>query len=318
MKINSVFRIALLACMTPAVHNVWCAESAPVLSFTNHARLFLSEPVSPKLARTFGPGWTRLTYIRPDGTTLPILSDESLTVDGGVIFSPPVERALTFDGRYIVLNWTRNGVANDEAGKSTTESRQFCPILDTTTGCVFRDDSGDVCGGKWDAKNDAWHDTLGSGETQSVAKMAKPTAESVWRQYSGSAGGDIKDYLGTALGLDNLKACDPPNAANARYYAKIEAALGPVAQATNSSVSLPNISSSSRQSPNEQQVRVVKPERAWLYAQPSVGSSHQGYLIRGDRVTVIGNADGGWLNVRYERTGKPPIEAWLQGGDVIR
>jgi hypothetical protein len=318
MNIRIAIRIALLICATLAAHDVSCGEGTSAVNFANHARLVLSEPVSPKLVGIFGPGWTRLTYIRPDGTTIPILRDESLTADGGIVFSPPVERSLSSDGRYIVLNWTRNGVTSDEAGRSTVESRQFCPVLDTTTGCVFRNESGDVCGGTWDAKSDAWHDTLGSGEAQSVERMARPRAENVWAQYSGAPGGDIKDYLGTALGLDNLKACDPLNAANARYYAKIEAVLGQMAQRKNSPVPPDDGASPRNLSPDEQQIGIVNAERAWIYAQPSVGSSHRGYLIRGDHVTVIGKADSGWLNVRYVRTNKPPIEAWLQGEYVSR
>ncbi|MFP6557786.1 hypothetical protein WJ542_05535 [Paraburkholderia sp. B3] len=149
-------------------------------------------------------------------------------------------------------------------------------------------------------------------------KLAKPTAQGLWAQYSGSPGSNIKDNLNAALGLTNLKACDPPSATNASYYAKIEAALGPAAEAA--AKPAPSVSGELSQdaTTNEQAVWVVKPDRAWLYAQPSVGSSHRGYLIHGDRVTVIRKGDDGWLQIHYERVGKQPIEAWLQAGDLTR
>jgi hypothetical protein len=53
-----------------------------------------------------------------------------------------------------------------------------------------------------------------------------------------------------------------------------------------------------------------------LYAEPSAGSSHRGYLIRGDRVTVIDADSGEWLHIRYERNGKPAIEAWMKRRDA--
>ena len=120
------------------------------MDFPNHARLVYSAPVSPDLSRTFGPGWTRFTITRPDGSTLPIIPDETLTTDGGVIFSTVDASARSHDGRYVVLDLTRNGVTETEDGKPSVGSREFCPILDTQTGCVARDDTGVVCGGSWD------------------------------------------------------------------------------------------------------------------------------------------------------------------------
>ena len=119
------------------------------MDFPNHARLIYSDPVSPELSRTFGPGWTRLPITRPDGSTLPIIPDEPLTAEGGVIFSTVGATARSHDGRYVVLGITRNGVTETEDGKHTVVSREYCPILDTQTGCVARDYPGAVCGGTW-------------------------------------------------------------------------------------------------------------------------------------------------------------------------
>lgn len=80
------------------------------------------------------------------------MPDETLTADGGVIFSTVDASARSHDGRYVVLDLTRNGVTETEDGKPFVESREFCPILDTQTGCVARDDTGVVCGGSWDDK----------------------------------------------------------------------------------------------------------------------------------------------------------------------
>ncbi|MBI0330803.1 hypothetical protein [Burkholderia plantarii] len=312
MNKHTIARFTAFVCALLSTGSAWCADNSTVLNFANHSQLVFSDPVTPELAKLFGPGWTHLTFISAAGTRSRIVPDEALTTDGGVIFSLPIKHAISADGRYIALNLTRNGVLDaDESGKSTTTSRQSCPILDTATGCVVRDDSGDICGGEWDPTGNGWHDVLGSGKSKLVSDISKPTAKDVWTRFSGSQNHDIKSFIDVALGLDNLKACDPPSATNQRYYSQIEAALSRTDNPT------PSDKTTQQQPPVDgSQPATVKSERAQLFAQPSVGSVHHGYLIRGDHVTIIGTGNGGWLHIRYERAGKPPIEAWLQSADV--
>lgn len=298
----------------------WCSDQQSVMAFPNHARLVFSTPVPPALSKEFGPGWTRLTFVRPDGTQLPLIPDELLTGDGGVIFSTVGNRALSPGGRYLVLDLTRNGITENEAGKSVTASREFCPILDTANGCVSRDYTGAVCGGAWDNKAEIWRSQLDSGraDAQPMNMLEKPTAKAIWTQYSRAKSAGIKPFLRSALGLDNLYACDPPAAGNASYYAQIEDAPG--GKASTKPSTLPPVDVGPAPSPDASNLseRTVNSERAWLYERPSVGSIRHGYLIRGDRVTVIGEQDTGWIQIRYSRVGKSPIEAWMQKQDIAR
>ncbi|WP_176054362.1 SH3 domain-containing protein [Paraburkholderia caribensis] len=312
-------RITLLFSAFLVSQQAWCAQdNQREIDFPNHAQLVYSAPVSPELSRTFGPGWTRLTITRPDGTALAIVPDEALISQGGVIFSTVGARARSHDGRYVVLDLTRNGVTETEDGKPTVVSREFCPILDTVTGCVARDYSGVVCGGAWDDKEARWRSQLDSGKTdsQSMKALEKPTARAVWTQFSQAKATNIKPFLRVALGLDNLRACDPPSAANARYYAQIQAALGDASSAGNHSTP-----ASTRAVPADAdalRVSTVQVDRAWLYERPSVGSNRRGYLIRGDRVVIIGEQKPDWVRVRYNRAGKEPIEAWLERPNIDR
>jgi hypothetical protein len=314
MKITkSTLLFSLIAAAATAAHAQTGTEST--IDFSNHARVIFSAPVSPQLAKKFGPGWTRLTYQSANGQRIQIMSDEALTSSGGVVFSPTDRSAISPDGQYLALDLTRNGTASTADGNSDVESREFCPVLDTRTGCVVRNDTGAICGGSWDSKGAVWHGTLDSAGpvAESIDKIKKPSAQDVWTQYANSPVKNMPTYLQSALGLDNLKACDPPNAANQHYYAQIEAALGQAGGSTPSG-------KTTQQTPPADggQPATVKSERAQLFARPSVGSIHRGYLIRGDHVAIIGTENGGWLQIRYERAGKPPIEAWLQSADISR
>ena len=117
-----------------------------------------------------------------------------------------------------------------------------------------------------------------------------------------------------ALGLENLRACDPPNAENAGYYAQILAALGHVTDAT-SERAANGATPVDVDAPPPWRVQV---DRSWLYERPSVGSNRRGYLIRGDHVAVIGEEKPDWVRIRYARAGKPPLEAWLKRQDITR
>lgn len=70
------------------------------------------------------------------------------------------------------------GVTETEDGKPTVASREYCPILDTQTGCVARDYTGAVCGATWDARESVWHSQIDSGkqDSESMAALEKPTA----------------------------------------------------------------------------------------------------------------------------------------------
>ncbi|WGS49127.1 SH3 domain-containing protein [Paraburkholderia sp. D15] len=291
------------------------SDQQSVTNFRNRAQLVFSMPVPPILIRKFGPGWMRLTFVRPDGSQLPLLEDEMLGNNGGVIFSMVGDRALSPSGNYLALDLTRNGMTQDEAGKSATASREFCPILDTENGCVSRDYSGAVCGGAWDSKNDVWRSQLDSGrpDMQSMSTLEMPTAKAVWSRYIHSGSADIKPFLRVALGLSNVKACDPPSAENATYYAQIENALGEE-KTTNRTVDLPRnkAQSSSMLDLSDLRVRTVRRNHAWLYERPSVGSVRHGYLVKGDKVIVIGEQHTEWIKVRYEREDKSRVEAWMQ------
>lgn len=310
---------ARLTLMIPALlasQPVWCGQDRQEMDFSNHARLVYSEPVSSELSRTFGQGWTRLTITLPDGSSLPIIPDEPLTATGGVIFSTVATDALSSDGRYVALDLTRNYVTEFEDGKPSVASREFCPILDSQTGCVARDYSGAVCGGAWDDKAPVWRSQLDSGETdsQSMKALEKPTAQAVWTQFSQAKDTNIKPFVRVALGIDNLRACDPPSAENAGYYAQIEAALGSSAHVTRHPTQA--FAGSPPSNPGAPPTWTVQADRAWLYERPSVGSNRHGYLIHGDRVAVIGEQKPDWVRIRYIRPGKAPLEAWLERRDI--
>jgi hypothetical protein len=147
-----------------------------------------------------------------------------------------------------------------------------------------------------------------------MAALKKPTARVVWTQFSQAKTADIKPFLRVALGIENLRACDPPSAENAGYYARIQAVLGDSSRVTSNSAP----ADAAPADLTSVAIWTVKVDRSWLYERPSVGSNRHGYLIRGDHVAVIGEEKPDWVRIRYIRAGKAPLEAWLKRQDIAR
>ncbi|MGN6668286.1 MAG: SH3 domain-containing protein [Trinickia sp.] len=138
-----------------------------------------------------------------------------------------------------------------------------------------------------------------------MAALEKPTARVVLTQFSQAKSADIKPFLRVALGIENLRACDPPSAENAGYYARIQAVLGDSSRVTSNSA----LADAAPADLTSVAIWTVKVDRSWLYERPSVGSNRHGYLIRGDHVEVIGEEKPDWVRIRYIRAGKTPLEA---------
>jgi len=93
-----------------------------------------------------------------------------------------------------------------------------------------------------------------------MATLEKPTARSVWTQFIQAKTTDIKPFLRVALGIENLRACDPPTAENAGYYAQIQRALGDSAGAASGSAPAGVMPADLTSAP----VCTVKVDRSWL------------------------------------------------------
>ena len=62
-------------------------------------------------------------------------------------------------------------------------------------------------------------------------------------------------------------------------------------------------------------LRMVKSERASLFAKPALDAKTKSYFIRGDVLAVL-SANGEWLNIEFPRAGKKSIKGWARSDDM--
>lgn len=119
------------------------------------ATLTLSEPLTAKEQANFGPGWKIATYISSKGERIELFPMEAFTSEGGVIFDDGGSPKISPTGKYAVIYVLRTGIVTPGAsGKPEIYTRQYCPILETKTGCILSDQSGEICAGQWGGQGD--------------------------------------------------------------------------------------------------------------------------------------------------------------------
>ncbi|MGN5476883.1 hypothetical protein ACTMU2_07780 [Cupriavidus basilensis] len=109
---------------------------------------------------------------------------------------------------------------------SAFPSRQYCPVLLTESGCLLGNQTGEICGGEWDSKNDLWRVGTDNKAGDSTDAMIKPE----FKKAKGVMDGffqfrkrrEVKYGLGDRidwnLGAGNLVACDPLTQENVGVY----------------------------------------------------------------------------------------------------
>ncbi len=222
MARNSAKRMSALLCLTFIAMTGVAKENR--IEFSNRSALVFSAPLKGKLHEKFGFGWTKATYRGATGEQVDLFPMEAFTV-GGVIFQGPYAPQISPSGRYAVLDILRAGIVDPGPnGKPEPETRQYCPVLDTDTGCVVSVQSGDLCGGSWDQRKDLWVvPGYGGDSNKAMLDYQFQNVNIVWREYLAANAKTFRYTLNNALvsnlGVTNLMACQPPAADNLDAYA---------------------------------------------------------------------------------------------------
>ncbi len=217
--------------ITLAMNPQMCRAGTDRIPLATGAMLEFSESLTPKEQKSFGSGWKTATYIGARGNKFNIFPLEALTPEGGVIFGDSSLLRISPTGKYVVIDTIRAGIADPgPSGKPGVQSRQYCPVLEAKTGCIVSNQSGELCEGQWEKKDDRWVvPGLTDDESSEMLKHQFSDANTLWKGYVKSAGKlfrpTIKEMISSNFGVDNLMACDRPSLSNVASYENIAAEL---------------------------------------------------------------------------------------------
>jgi hypothetical protein len=203
--------------------------------------------------------------------------------------------------------------------KPRIEGREYCPVIETTTGCIVTMQVGEICGGKWSSKGDRWMDA----SVDRPAEMTEKTtsgADALWKDFSNSSVSlKLHDVIVSNMGISNVMACDPLSDRNRKSYfaiveqLKIEKAMSPAAY-IESKLALP-----AREPLQQSGTRArVSVDRAWLYESPNPDAKTKMYIVRDDIVTVVHANESGWNQVDYLEANGSVLRKWIRTDSVKR
>jgi hypothetical protein len=291
------------------------------VELSSDSRVHLSEPLTAVSRKLFEPGWGVAEFLGPQGKKIRLFTDEHFTSTGGVIFSPPEYWKISPSGKFAVLVILRAGLLGDPQDKKVT-SRQYCPVLNTTSGCLESVQSGEICAGEWDKKRDIWS-VIGENENSTSimlgTQFGNKSATEVWDDFSNKklllTNINLQERLEDNLGVTNLMACDPIQNKNRAIYQLIADQLHEEGDRADATYIMKRLDSSHNEGTEKKwQVAV---DKSWLYGSANVSSRTSMYLIRGDLVRVTSSHEGDWLLVEYEKSDGSRLIKWMRSKDLI-
>ncbi|WP_157638503.1 hypothetical protein [Burkholderia ubonensis] len=315
-------RFILVQCLSVAMvmNSQICRASADRTPFLGGAMLAFSAQLAPKEKKTFGSGWKTATYTSPEGDKFNLFPLEVLTPAGGVIFGDSLPLRVSPTGKYAVIDILRAGILDPgPSGKPEVQSRQYCPVLETKTGCIVSNQSGALCGGQWGKQGDLWVvPGLTDDANGEMLKHQFNDAKTLWNEYISSAGKSfhlsIREAISSNLGIYNLMACDRPSANNVESYKNIAAELKRAGDVMSSEYIAKRLQSMTTQE-GQIELRKILAQRAFLFDRQSAEFQTKMYLIKGDDVRILVRM-GGWVKIEYlERNGRS-IQKWIRADSI--
>ncbi|WP_157642652.1 hypothetical protein [Burkholderia ubonensis] len=312
-------RSILIQCLYVAVmmNSQMCRASADRTPLLGGAMLEFSGPLTPKEKNTFGSGWKTATYTSAEGDKFDLFPLEALTPVGGVIFGDSFPLRVSPTGKYAVIDMLRAGFIDPgPSGKPEVKSRQYCPVLDTKTGCIVSNQSGELCEGQWGRQSDRWMvPGLTDDASSEMLKHQFNDANRLWKEYANSVGKpyhlSIRETIFSNFGIYNLMACDRPGVNNIASYRNIAAELKKAGDAVSSEYVMKRLQGVANQG-DQNELRKILAEKAFLFEKPNNGYRTKMYLIRGDDVRVLGAMGEEWVKIEYLGKGGRSIQKWIR------
>jgi hypothetical protein len=293
-------------------HSIETRAADPSIMEESHLPIQLSEPLTGESKLQFGDGWAKAYVFTSRGDSFRLFPDEQLTHNGGIVFEGFDRSDVSPSGHFAVVQLVRQGTLDVPGEKSRIEGREYCPIVDTRTGCIVSLQTGEICGGQWATSHDSWIEG-NVDRTPDLLKKTTMSAASIWHLFSHRTV-DIKmhDLLMQNLGISNVIACDPLSSQNAKFYQSIASQL----HADHRLIEENYIERSLRNINNGDKKFLVRPKKSPLYDFPSVAGKTGMYLIQGDVVSEIEHGSSGWIRIKYiEKSGKILLK-WMRASDL--
>ena len=316
---NGLVYLAITALSIPNSSRCQAVEDRTFLA--SGATLTLSEPLTAKEQANFGSGWKVATYVTSEGEKINLFPMEVFTSEGGVIFDDGGSPKISPTGKYAVIYVLRTGIVTPGASeKPEIYTRQYCPVLETKTGCILSDQSGAICAGQWGGQGDRWIVPGPEGDvSDQILKRQFAGASALWGDYLNSTGrtfqASIRDRVSSGFGVNNLMACDRLDVSNVAAYKNIAMMLAREGDDTSAGDILNKLRGVVGGDGLAVQRKIVV-QRAFFFDKPGEKYQSKMYLIEGDDVRIIGMKGSVWLKVEYIKRDGRSIRKWIRSESV--
>lgn len=287
------------------------------IDFRGGASLIFSQQTNSDEAKKFGFGWKKAVFADSSGNQIQLFPMEFSASPDGVIFSGDYPTRISPSGKYAVLDILRAGVVDSSPmGRAEIYTRQYCPVLDTTSGCVVSLQTGELCGGDWSSKTDEWISTgYKYDATKAMVAYGFAGPNDLWGQFVKSTelngGAKIKEYLVSNLGITNMMACKPPTGSNRDAYISITRQLKKEDDLADAKYIEDKLNSSVEDAAPYKSI-VINVDKIYLHDSPDFNSKSKIYLVRGDEVKVMNTSGDGWLLIEYIERNGTVLHKWMQ------
>lgn len=311
-----------LALLTSASISAVASEVQSRFEFPGGGALIFSSPLRANDNANFGSGWKKAVYVSPVGKRIALLPMESFTSEEGIVYENDFSPQISPTGRYVALDVLRALMVSSAPGnKPTAQSRQYCPVLDTQTGCIVSMQTGELCGGEWSKGRDSW--VVGGKDQDDVdgtmLNYDFDSANVLWQEYlaaSKSSGQySIKSALKGNLGAENMMACEPPSSVNRDAYAKIARQLRREGDQHDAKYMESNLAQAAQDKTPVPTSKVVV-DKAPLYDQPDETFKTRMYLVKGDEVMLLDTNKLNWILVKYVNKDGVSILKWMKADSL--
>ncbi|MBB5464370.1 hypothetical protein HDG32_000463 [Paraburkholderia sp. CI2] len=289
------------------------------INFQSGSSLVFSLPLSKSEEKIFGSGWKEAVFSDLSGKQVALFHMGNFSSAGGLIFDKDYSPAISPSGKYAVFSVLRTGIVDPgPSGNAEVSSRQYCPVLDTTSGCIVSMQTGEICGGDWAGNTDEW--TITGNKYDSTSAMLKYEfnhVNNLWRQYMQSVAitpsSTIKDFVEDNLGIANMMTCEPPSVENRGAYLLMAGQLRKEGDFADANFVEKRLGSDSG---NKSTYVAISVDRSRLYENPDPASKTKMYLIKGDLVQVIGGRGADWVQIEYKQSNGKMLTKWIACFDI--
>jgi hypothetical protein len=232
---------------------------------------------------------------------------------------PPSKSLVAPSGRYVIVGRIETGsVSTGKDQPDSSLSREYCSAIEIKTGCITADQSGEICGAGWQAKQpEQWGSDF---QTSQMLKNDRPSALDT--QHYINSGQPVGLVMRANSGADNLLRCDPPSQENREAYQKISVSLHAsgekfAAHLIDAALLKSNSSSTAPVDVKGHSIADIAVLNATLYSAPNDASATRAYLVKNDKVAVLKQSPTGWAYVDYINSSGKHLLRWIKADDLV-